>query len=166
MATMNTSLKIKDFLHERPKPSGLDVVCKLQNFAIITYAVSPERFNGLIPPRFKLDTVVINGEEKALISVVPFIDVDFTSAVVPFPKFRMGQTNYRVYIIDTKTQERCVWFLGTTLDSWTVMVPRFFWKLPWHSERSHLTVNIMRKNSSSRVTKCKQKRNGRLLVLS
>jgi hypothetical protein len=133
MATMNTSLKIKDFLHERPKPSGLDVVCKLQNFAIITYAVSPERFNGLIPPRFKLDTVVINGEEKALISVVPFIDVDFTSAVVPFPKFRMGQTNYRVYIIDTKTQERCVWFLGTTLDSWTVMVPRFFWKLPWHS---------------------------------
>ena len=89
MATMNTSLKIKDFLHERPKPSGLDVVCKLQNFAIITYAVSPERFNGLIPPRFKLDTVVINGEEKALISVVPFIDVDFTSAVVPFPKFRL-----------------------------------------------------------------------------
>ena len=45
----------------------MDVVCKLQNFAIITYAVSPERFNGLIPPRFKLDTVVINGEERTSI---------------------------------------------------------------------------------------------------
>jgi hypothetical protein len=132
MATMQTLLKLKDFLHERPKPSGLDVVCKLQNFAIITYAVSPERFNGIIPPRFKLDTVTINGEEKALVSVVPFIDIDFTSAVFPFPKFRMGQTNYRIYIIDTKTQERCVWFLGTTLDSWTVIVPRLFWRLPWH----------------------------------
>ena len=127
------SLKLNDYLHSRPPPKGIDVLCKLQHFAIITYAVDPSRFDGLFPERFKLDTVEINGVEKALISVVPFIDVDFTSAVYPFPKFTMGQTNYRIYIIDKKTNERCVWFLGTTLDSWTLAVPRLLWNLPWYS---------------------------------
>ncbi|WP_105181865.1 DUF2071 domain-containing protein [Pseudoalteromonas sp. T1lg21] len=127
------SLKLKDFLHPRPSPKGIDVLCKLQHFAIITYAVEPSRFCGIFPNRFKLDTLTINGQEKALISVVPFIDVDFTSAVFPFPKFTMGQTNYRIYIIDKETNERCVWFLGTTLDSWTLAVPRFCWDLPWYS---------------------------------
>lgn len=130
---MLSSLKFKDFLQSRPTPKGIDVVCKLQHFAIITYAVAPSRFDGLFPDRFKLDTVEINGSEKALISVVPFIDVDFTSAVYPFPKFTMGQTNYRIYIIDKNTNERCVWFLGTTLDSWTLAVPRVLWNLPWYS---------------------------------
>ena len=127
------SLKLNDFLHSRPEPTGIDVLCKLKHFAIITYAVEPSRFNGLFPNRFKLDTLHINGEEKALISVVPFIDVDFTSAVYRFPKFTMGQTNYRIYIIDQETNERCVWFLGTTLDSWTLAVPKFVWNLPWYS---------------------------------
>ena len=127
------SLKLNDYLHSRPPPKGIDVLCKLQHFAIITYAVEPSRFNGLFPDRFTLDLVEINGVEKALISVVPFIDVDFTSAVYPFPKFTMGQTNYRIYIIDKQTNERCVWFLGTTLDSWTLAVPRLLWNLPWYS---------------------------------
>lgn len=78
-----------------------------------------------------LDTIELAGERKVLISVVPFVDVDFTSAVYPFPNFTMGQTNYRIYIVDTLTGERCVWFLGTTLDSWTVLVPRLLWNLPW-----------------------------------
>jgi len=127
------SLKLKNFLYSKPNPKGIDVLCKLQHFAIITYAVEPSRFNGLFPSRFKLDTVKIDGEEKALISVVTFIDVDFTSAVYLFPKFTMGQTNYRIYIVDEETNERCVWFLGTTLDSWTLAVPRFLWNLPWYS---------------------------------
>lgn len=126
-------LKMSDYLHVRPEPSGIDVLCKLQHFAIITYAVDPQRFSGLIPDRFALDTVVIDSCEKALISVVPFIDVDFTSAVFPFPNFTMGQTNYRIYIVDKTTGERCVWFLGTTLDSWTLVVPHVIWNLPWFS---------------------------------
>lgn len=124
--------KFKDYLHDRPLPKGIDVICKLQHFSIITYAVPTSRFKGLFPDRFKLDIVEINGEEKGLVSVVPFIDVDFTSAVFPFPNFTMGQTNYRIYIIDTQTGERCVWFLGTTLDSWTLAVPRRLWNLPWY----------------------------------
>lgn len=86
---MKDCLRFKDFLHDRPRSSGVDVLCKLQHFAIITYAVDPARFEGLIPSRFRLDTTVIDGKEKALLSVVPFIDVDFTSAVYPFPNFTM-----------------------------------------------------------------------------
>lgn len=127
--------QFKDYLHDRPEPTGIDIVCGLKHFSIITYAVPAVRFEGLFPDRFKLDTVIIDGEEKGLISVVPFIDVDFTSAVYAFPSFTMGQTNYRIYIIDTETDERCVWFLGTTLDSWTLAVPRYLWSLPWYSAK-------------------------------
>ncbi len=130
---MQESRKLKDYLIERTKPKGIDVLCSLKHFAIITYAVPSERFQGIFPERFQLDTVEIEGQQMGLISVVPFIDVDFTSAVFPFPKFTMGQTNYRIYIIDTETGERCVWFLGTTLDSWTLAVPRYLWNLPWHA---------------------------------
>jgi len=90
---MQEPLKFTDFLIERPKPKGIDVLCGLKHFAIITYAVPAERFEGIFPDRFKLDTVSVDGQECGLISVVPFIDVDFTSAVFPFPKFTMGQTN-------------------------------------------------------------------------
>lgn len=126
-------LKLKNFLHQRPKTNGIDVLCKLQHFAIITYTIEPETVRHLIPERFELDVVIIDGKKKSLLSVVPFIDVDFTSAVFPFFKFTMGQTNYRIYIIDKNSGEKCVWFLGTTLDSWTLAVPRYLWNLPWHS---------------------------------
>lgn len=139
---MQESRKLKDYLIERPKPKGIDVLCGLKHFAIITYAVPSDRFQGIFPDRFRLDTIEIDGQEMGLISVVPFVDVDFTSAVFPFPKFTMGQTNYRIYIIDTETGERCVWFLGTTLDSWTLLVPRFLWNLPWHSGKVNFDCAI------------------------
>ena len=130
---MQESRKFDDYLTARPVPRGIDVHCALQHFAIITYAVPANRFQGIFPNRFKLDTIELDGQEMGLISVVPFIDVDFTSAVFPFPKFTMGQTNYRIYIIDSDTAERCVWFLGTMLDSWTLVVPRHCWNLPWYA---------------------------------
>lgn len=125
-------LKLADVLVPRPQPKGIDAYTLLEHFAIITFAIPPERFKGMIDDRFELDTVEIDGQTRALLSVVPFIDKDFTSAVFPFFKFRMGQTNYRIYVIDKRSGERAVWFLGTTLDSWTVVVPRYLWKLPWH----------------------------------
>lgn len=130
---MQVLRKFKDYLTERPQPTGIDVLCGLKHFAIITYAVPACRFQDLFPERFQLDTVMIDGQAMGLVSVVPFVDIDFTSAVVPFPKFTMGQTNYRIYIIDTTTGERCVWFLGTILDSWTLAIPRYVWCLPWHA---------------------------------
>ena len=100
---MQESRKFENYLIDRPKPKGIDVLCGLKHFAIITYAVPAIRFEGMFPDRFKLDSITIDGRELGLVSVVPFIDVDFTSAVYPFPKFTMGQTNYRIYIIDTET---------------------------------------------------------------
>ena len=130
---MQEQRRFKDCLIERQTPKGIDILCGLKHFAIITYAVPAERFDGLFPDRFVLDTIQVGEEKLGLVSVVPFNDIDFTSAVFPFPKFTMGQTNYRIYIIDKETGERCVWFLGTTLDSWTLAVPKYLWKLPWYS---------------------------------
>jgi hypothetical protein len=134
--------KFESVLIDRPKPKGIDVLCGLENFAIITYAVPAARFDGIFPNRFELDTVEISGQEMGLVSVVPFVDVDFTSAVFPFPNFTMGQTNYRIYIIDKKTKERCVWFLGTTLDSFTLAIPRFLWNLPWYSGKVNFNCKL------------------------
>ncbi len=132
-------LRFADRCSPRPRPSGIDVQCRLQHFAIVTYAVEPERIARLVAPRFALDTVVVDGHERALLSVVPFLDTDFTSAVYPFPRFTMGQTNYRIYVRDRETGSRCVWFLGTSLDSWTVFVPARLWKLPWY--RGHIAFD-------------------------
>lgn len=125
----------KDYLHDRPKPTGIDVVYGLKHFSIITYVVPADRFKNIFPDRFKLDIIKMDGEEQVLISVAPFIDIDFISAVYSFTTFTMGQIHYRIYIIDTETGNRCVWFLGTTLDSWTLAVPRYLWSLPCHSTK-------------------------------
>lgn len=125
-------LRFEDQRTDRPRPRGIDVLCGLRHFAIITYAVPAERFRDRFPERFRLDSVSINGREMGLLSVVPFKDEYFKSAVFPSPSFTMRQTNYRVYVIDTQTGERCVWFLGTVLNSWTYIIPRYCWRLPWH----------------------------------
>jgi hypothetical protein len=38
-------------------------------------------------------------------------------------------------VIDRETGERAVWFFGTTLDHWSVVLPRNVWRLPWHRGR-------------------------------
>ncbi len=149
---MQRSLSFSTALVPRTLLRGLDVQCKLQHFAIITYAFDPSRFEQVMPKRFKLDTLLIDGEEKALLSVVPFEDVDFTSAVYPFPKFRMGQTNYRIYIVDTLTGEKCVWFLGTTLDSWARVVPHFVWNLPWYGGKVRFSCQQQADGTYSRYS--------------
>ena len=94
----------------------------------------PERLRPLVHPRdFKM--VSLDGANRALISVVPFEDQDFRAAAWPSPRARFGQTNYRIYVVDRETGQRAVWFLGTTLGSWTVAVPRYLWRLPWHHGR-------------------------------
>lgn len=118
--------------NDRPPVSGIDAITTLRHFALITYAVPPERLRPLVDARFDLDCVTINGASRALLSVVPFEDQDFRAAAWPSPRWRFGQTNYRIYVIDRATGARAVWFLGTTLGSWTVMIPRLWWRLPWH----------------------------------
>jgi hypothetical protein len=38
-------------------------------------------------------------------------------------------------VVDSETGRRLVWFFGTSLDSWSVVVPRYLWQLPWHRGR-------------------------------
>ena len=119
----------------RPRAKPNDVITTLRHFAIVTYAVPPERVAGLVHERFPLDTIRIGGHERALVSVVPFEDEDFRWAASDGPRWRFGQTNYRIYVRDRHTGRRAVWFLGTTLGSWRVVVPRYLWRLPWHYGR-------------------------------
>ena len=62
---MQESRKLKDFLIERQSPKGLDVLCGLKNFAIITYAVPASRFEGIFPDRFQLDIIELEGQSMA-----------------------------------------------------------------------------------------------------
>ena len=101
----------------RPRAKPSDVITTLRHFAIVTYAVPPERVAGLVDERFALDTIQVDGQERALISVVPFEDEDFRWAASDGPRWRFGQTNYRIYVRDRQTGKRAVWFLGTTLGS-------------------------------------------------
>jgi hypothetical protein len=70
-----------------------------------------------------------------LVSVVTFLDHDFKFVACPYLKRSFGQTNYRAYVQDTENGQQAVWFFGTCLDSATVVIPRYLWRLPWYRGR-------------------------------
>jgi len=114
-----------ELLAKRP-PSGIDVETTLAHFAILTYMVEPAALRSHLHPRFEpLCVQDADGVEKALISVVPFLDRDFRFACCPWLQWKFGQTNYRAYVTDSETGQQVVWFFGTSLASATVSVPRF-----------------------------------------
>jgi hypothetical protein len=120
------------------RPNGLiDIQSKLKHFALINYALPKSRLEPYIPNgRFEIPEFTIAGQQMALMSAVPFVDVDFHfMRLFPFLKFHFGQTNYRVYVIDKKSQEHAVWFFGTTLGSPLVYGARSIWRIPWHYAR-------------------------------
>jgi hypothetical protein len=90
-------LRFADLARPRPQPKGIDVVSTLRHFAIVTYAVPPERLRPLVDARFELLTVPVNGQPRGLISIVPFAELDFRLAAYPSPQFAFRQTNYRIY---------------------------------------------------------------------
>jgi hypothetical protein len=120
----------------QPRATGpWDVLSGLGHFALINYALPKARLTHYIPAdRFEIPEFEIDGQRLALMSAVPFLDVDFHfQSLFPFIKFKFGQTNYRVYVIDKRTGEHVVWFFGTTLGSPVVYIPRWLWRIPWHS---------------------------------
>ena len=110
---------------------------RLAHFALINYALPKERLAPHIPEdRFEIPEFEIDGRRLALMSAVPFLDLDFHfPRLAPFAKFRFAQTNHRVYVNNRRTGEPCAWFFGTTLGSVTVAVPKLLWRLPWHHAR-------------------------------
>lgn len=122
----------------RPRPAGrLDIRTRLLHFGLINYAVPAARLAPYIPTQwFDIPEFEINGRALAMLSVVPFVDIDFTFyRLFPWLKFRFPQTNHRVYVTNRATGSPVVWFLGTTLGSPLVHLARALWRIPWHPAR-------------------------------
>jgi hypothetical protein len=129
-------LRFTPRLLSKPPPRGMAVETTLEHFAIVTYWVDPDRLRTHLHSRFEPDVVAAgDGLSAALVSVVTFLDRDFRFVACPWFTGSFGQTNYRAYVTDTHTGEHAAWFFGTCLDSWSVVVPRYVWKLPWHRSR-------------------------------
>lgn len=126
-----------------PPIGRLDVRTKLKHFALITYALPKARLAPYIPAdRFEIPEFLIGGQRLALMSAVPFVDVDFHFIkVLPWVKFQFGQTNYRVYVIDKRSGEHAVWFFGTTLGSVVVYAAQGAWGIPWHYARYRTVID-------------------------
>ena len=126
-------VKFSQIHFDKPRLSFFDVETHLKHFALITFYVDKNVIRKLVDPRFDLVTIKDPcGRERCLFSVVPFLDDRFHFKFLPFLNFNFGQTNYRTYVIDKKTGEHVVWFLGTTLDSLSCLIPNYIWKIPWH----------------------------------
>jgi hypothetical protein len=129
---------LKEFtqrLATEPRARFLNAETDLEHFALINYALPPERLRPLIHPDFTLMTKNIAGVEMAMMSAVPFVDRDFCFTNLKIlGKYRFGQINFRVYVVH-RDGHHCVWFLGTVLGSITYHIPRRIWKMPWHHGR-------------------------------
>ncbi|MFN8519524.1 MAG: DUF2071 domain-containing protein [Chloroflexota bacterium] len=114
-----------------PPPGPLAALTTLEDIAIVTYDVAPEALAALLPDWAEPDVLTLaDGRRRALVSAVTFRDVDFRFRLLPFVRLGMLQTNYRAYV--RTGGERAVWFLGSTLTSRSVEVPRRLWSMPWH----------------------------------
>lgn len=129
----------RDVLNQRlspPQDGWVDVRSKLKHFALINYALPKSRLESYIPAsHFEIPEFTIGGKQMALMSAVPFWDVDFHFINLPFLKFSFGQTNFRVYVIDKRSGEHAVWFFGTTLGSFVVYFAKGAWGIPWYYAR-------------------------------
>lgn len=126
----------------RPRPRWTDAVTNLRHFALITYDVEPDVLAARLPPRLAPLTVPIDGSQRALVSVVSFLNVNFRPAAFPFPGMTMPQMNYRGYVVDRVTGEHGIWFLAIVLDGWPFVVPRLLWKMPWNKGPIDLQVRL------------------------
>lgn len=141
--TPRRRLRFTADLLTQPRHRLWDVVTTLRHFAIVTYTLDPDRLLPHLHPRFEPDCIQLSdGRQQALLSVVPFHDEAFHFVGCPLVHWSFGQTNYRAYVRDRSTGERAVWFFGTTLDSASVLIPRYLWKLPWHAGRISFDCHI------------------------
>ena len=133
--TFTEDLRFTPGLLTKPLPRGFAVETTLQHFVIVTYWVDQSSLQQHIHSRFEPVCLSVNGSRRALVSVVTFLDHDFRFAAFPYYKRSFGQTNYRAYVQDTHTGEQVAWFFGTCLDSVSVVVPSYLWRLPWYRAR-------------------------------
>lgn len=120
-----------------PRPGPLAALTTLEDVAIVTYDIDPDVLASLLPAWMTPDVVTLaDGRHRALVSAVTFRDVDFRFRMMPVVRLGMLQTNYRAYV--RVGDEQAVWFLGSTLSSRSVAVPRRLWAMPWHRVQATL----------------------------
>lgn len=130
-------------IENRKSKSVFNVHTLLEHFSIISFKVPIKRIEKYIPSPFKLWTFESKGENYALISAVPFMDKDFCfHNLIKYPKFSFYQTNFRAYVIDTRTNEHCAWFFATNLGSPTYVIPKYVWKMPWEYAKYDFIGNV------------------------
>jgi hypothetical protein len=49
-------------------------------------------------------------------------------------------------VFDKETGERTVWFFGTTLDHWSIVIPKYLWRFPWSEAAISFNVNYENQN--------------------
>lgn len=119
---------------ERPARRWCHATTELDDFAMVSYRVDPDRLAATLPAAIEPEVFTFDdGTRGALVSAVPFLDRDFHFRFFPPVKVSCGQVNYRAYV--TFRGERGVWFFGTSLDSVFVALPRYLWQMPWHRDR-------------------------------
>lgn len=148
---MKTLTFLKDIL---PKPAAqklLDAHTCLSHYCQVNFTTPVERLQKIIHPRFEpttIETPHSNGKQ-AIISAVVFNEKDFHFPQMNyFGKYSFNQTNYRCYVVDKETGRRTVWFFGTTLDHWSIIVPRHVWRFPWHQANINFDTHLGEDKSS------------------
>ncbi|HEY4634881.1 MAG TPA: DUF2071 domain-containing protein [Candidatus Limnocylindrales bacterium] len=120
------------FARPRPRLAGFDASTTLEDLAIVTFDVDPERLATLLPASVTPEVRTLDsGTQRGFVSAVSFRDRDFRFAGASWLRVSFAQTNYRAYVRGPDGR-RAVWFFGTTLDSPLVALPRHLWRMPWH----------------------------------
>ncbi len=118
-----------------PKPATsrfTDAYTTLQHYCQVNYTVPAHRLKDIINPRFEPTVIDMKGSH-AIVSAVVFKEKDFHYPKMPFlGNYTFSQTNYLTYVYDKITGQRTVWFFGTTLDHFSIFIPKYLWRFPWH----------------------------------
>lgn len=123
-----------------PPARLVDARTTLADFAIVSWTVDPAALQAQLAPGFEPDIRTLDdGSRCALVSAVPFRDLDFHFVGAPWCRVEMAQCNYRAYVL--RNGRPCVWFFGTSLSRPWVHVPRLCWRLPWHAARTRFATS-------------------------
>lgn len=118
------------------KPTMTTVDSTLCDLTVVTWSVEPKRLRRHVPSRLSLELV----EGRALLSAVTFQNRGFSPHGLPVG-LTLGQTNYRVYV--RHGDQRAVFFLGSTVDTALVFVPRWLWGMPWRRARYRFAAGVV-----------------------
>jgi hypothetical protein len=118
---------------DRPPRRWHHASTTLENFAVVTLRVDPDRLRLQVPARFTPSTFTLaDGTTASLVSVVAFVERDFAFRFAPVVRISGALVDYRAY--GHVDGESGVYVFATSLDHPFVAVPRVLWRMPWRRE--------------------------------